>query len=324
MRNAIAVMICLIFFSSHSLFAKAFHLFMVGDTKDKKIGKIVEVDLKNVAESFVYVADVCKVPLHVHKMTSHDKKFTYTHLKESLHKAHIAKDDVIIFYYSGHGCRLYETHMIWPYLFFEDGVVDSAKVMKKVFLKRAALSVVLMNSCNGLATNVLNKNINLFRIKPFLASQTTNNCFELFFKKCGILIACATKPGELAAGLLPGYKNNELKCGGSYFTNASLNNFFEILHSSSAEWKSIFKKIKKMCQEEVREGSQTPQYTILLGSKKKKVREYMHHLATHCLYRRGKDSFDAPSDEEQFDEDVRKSVDFEMNIDEPRIMDQVP
>jgi len=314
MKIFTALMIFILFFTPNFLSAKAFHLFLAGDTEDAGVGTDIVIDLKNIQESFTHIAALTNVPLNVYKITSSDKTFTYNHLKTRFHKAHVAKDDVVIFYYSGHGARSLHTRMIWPCLQFHKRIVDSAKIIKRLFLKKAALSIVLINACNTFSRRLSGKNIDVFQLKRLEGPHVTANLQKLFFSKCGILIASAAKPGQAAYGANPSYVEGQLTEGGSFFTNSFLNILFDMLSLESPNWETIFKTTKKICHLEHKERHvrpQTPQYAILLGAKKKKVHEYMRHLSKHCIY--GKDAYtlQAPENGIPFDEAY-----FEMNIEE--------
>ncbi len=329
--NSFAVYLIVLLFNISALSAKAIHLFVAGDIHDKEIRYSVEKDCEDVIKSFSYIADLCDVPIHVTKITTSRHKLTYNRLSRHIKKAHISKRDVIVFYFSGHGKRDQHTRLIWPSMrFSNEHFVDSTLIIEKLFRKRAALTLVLIDCCNR--DSIMTRgteNISSLKPLPQKDTQLKKNCRELFFNSCGIVIASAAQPGELA----------NCWTAGGFFTNSSLNILFRRLQSPSPQWESIVDEIKKSCHAENDEvkneqlknqpdrpplSLQTPQYALLLGKKMKKVREYIHHIRHLCLYRKETQnpdpedvSFDDPRDDPSFDESIYGLVKFKMEI-EPR------
>ncbi len=318
----IALSLAILFFNLPYLPAKAIHLFVAGDTHIKGIGKSVKKDCDNVVKSFSYIAELCKIPIHVAKITSSDKNLTYNRLTTLIKKKRISRNDVIVFYFSGHGSRDWHTRLIWPRMGFSDRSINSTLIIEKLIKKKAALTLAFIDCCNKNPINIIlrdTETISSCNSLPKKNAQIKKNCRNLFFNNCGIIIASAAQPGELATCVKKG----------SYFTNSSLNTFFRKLQSSSPQWDSILEETKKSCYEESLEANkkeheqyphlpldppQTSQYVFLLGEKKKKVHEYIHHIRHFCIYRQDIQNPKDASPDQRFDENVRNSVKFKMDI----------
>ncbi len=278
------------FFPATLLYAKAIHLFLAGDTRNGRIGESVGIDLKNVEDTFTYIAKMAKVPLHIKKITSLDNSLTLGHLDAHLREAQVSPDDVIIFYYSGHGSRTRKTHLVFPYLEFSNANIVSETVIKKLFSKKGALSLVLFDCCNSYAyKSSAADNTCLFRLDPIDDPQIAINCEKLFFQRRGALVACASQMGEYATGLPFLERDGKIAAGG-YFTNAFLNILFKKLRTSRPHWASILKNTKKICRKGSRElhkkynwaGSpHTPLYACLLYPRNHKECNYMRRLLKH-------------------------------------------
>lgn len=218
--------------------------------------------------------------------------------------------------------------MIWPRMRFSDGKIDAAATIEKLFAKRAALTLVLFDCCNNLSSKDSQavESIKTFELKRKNDPRIAANFRKLFLKRCGVLVASAAKPKEYSGGdgdrVIFERGTERWEKGGSYFTNAFFNTLFEEVELPSPHWRSIFRKTKRICHKGNKEenGSlekisrhrspQTPQYVILIGSKKKEVREYLRYLQKHCLYcRRHHHSKDLDV-ESRFPDKVRKAVCF--------------
>ncbi len=320
--NSFIVYLTIIFFNISALSAKTIHLFVVGDTHDRKIGYSVKKDCENVIKSFSYIAELCDVRIHVTKLTASNHKLTYNHLSRHIKKAHISRHDVIVFYFGGHGKRDPHTRLIWPSMqFSKKDFFDSTLIIEKLFKKRAALTLILIDCCNKGSIMVRGiENISSLQPLPQKNAQIKKNCRELFFNSCGVVIASAAQPGEVAICWTTG----------GFFTNSSLNILFRRLQSPSPQWESIVEEIKKSCHEESVElhkklvetypkqffpPPQTPQYALLLGEKMKKVREYIHHIRHFCLYRKEtQNPKDLPLGDPRFDESILNLIRFKMEI----------
>ncbi len=329
MRIFTAVFFCVLFFTGNILTAKAMHLFLAGDTEDELLRFSSRKDCENVETVFSYIAEQCRVPLYTRKITSTDKTLTTAHLEACVQEANVAPNDVIIFYFTGHGDRSAKhTQMIWPRMRFSDCKVDAEKTIEKLFSKRAALTIVLFDCCNTFVSKSSDsRTIKSFQLKRSNDPRVAANFRKLFFKRCGVLIISAAAPGEAAGGdsdrhvthlVFP--SKEFIPSRGSYLTNGFFNSLIEEVGLPSPHWRSIFKKTKKICYNGSKkenkpydEGPQTPQYVILIGSKKKEVREYLRYLQKHCIYRKGHHSKDL-AEESHFPEKVRQSVYFEQQF----------
>ncbi len=321
----LSVLLC----TPNHISAKAIHLFLASDANDKTIGNSAKRNCKNIEEVFSYVAEMCKVPFYVTKITSLEETLTSACLEQWLKKSHVARDDVVIFCYIGHGTRNKNTQLIWPCMAFDDALIDSSPIIEKVLKKRAALSLVLLDCCNrdpryplAPLPSAHEPTIESFQLERKNSPQIARNCRKLFFKRCGILIMSSASPQEYSWNWPDHKKNNEIISEGAFCMNSLLHNFIDELESPSPHWRSIFSRTKKLCYVESlnelkrwHKTPQTPQYTILIGSKKKEVRKYIHYMHSHCIYRRKGGNPKKLPRTKHFNKAMQKLVYFEMSID---------
>ena len=291
---------CFIFISPLS--AKAFHLLILGDTEEPYIKYGVMKNIQNIEEVFSYLSMVSRISLNSEKLICTKRNLTRTHILEWVKKEVVAPDDVIILYYSGHGIRTYESPTIWPSACSSsDGKdIEFSEIMEKLFLKKAALYLVLLDCCNQLIEpkgvprdGTPPNNYITFDLKKLNEKRLITSCHELFFKSYGIIIASAASPDEV--GFIDS-KNKEFNRRGGIFSKVFLNYFLQELDSQHPQWQNIFKKTKRECLEEtkkekytiihspLRHDYQTPQYKIFLHKRRRSSRVYREYLLKHCKW----------------------------------------
>ena len=297
MKNFIILVFIATSFFVSSLSAKAFHLLVMGDTQDSSIKQAVSKNLQNVEASFSYLSKVSDIPLLTTKLTCTEKTLTRDHILKWIRNEPVAHDDVIILYYSGHGARTEMSPTIWPFACFPETnakEIELSEVVEKLFLKKAALYLILIESCNEVikskALPCTNEGIP-FKLEGFNDQIVAQNCKELFFKSYGLIIASASSPEEGGwYNVNPKYP----KVLGGVFTKVFLNYFFRELHSTHPQWQHMFKKTKKECIAETKKSAyelindtqhphsyQTPQYKIFLYKRRRSSHVYKKCFLKH-------------------------------------------
>jgi len=159
-----------------------------------------------------------------------------------------SSNDVILFYYSGHGANSGNS---WP-VYTNDGDgyrVKQTKIREMLKPKRARLKITLFDCCNGGRTRVPYRPI--ATAKPPLV-----HVYNLLFKKfSGEIMACASKDGNLA------YGDND---SGSYFTLGLMDGFTKVTLGRNA-WRDLAGKsiasTNQLCAQ-VGKMAQTPKFDI--------------------------------------------------------------
>ena len=127
----------IIFFilSISPLSAKAFHVLLIGDTKNEDIGTASTKSLRNLEQSFSYISSVSGTPIYIKKLTSTELTFSYRNVERWIREEKIERDDIIVLFYEGHGGRFKSNHTIWPSGYFPDGLSDFSLIIKKLIYK---------------------------------------------------------------------------------------------------------------------------------------------------------------------------------------------
>lgn len=135
-----------------------------------------------------------------------DRLFVYEHFNAELVMEHIkglevGPDDVVIFYFSGHGCRSMIEPTPWPILGFENKGLRGAEVIEHLHNKQARLNLIFFDCCN-----TLNSPFNMPLIYHFgavranLEVQLRDGLKRLFMDTAGTYAMTAAEPGLAAWG----------------------------------------------------------------------------------------------------------------------------
>ena len=175
------------------------------------------------------------------------------------------KDDIVIFYYSGHGGRSpKETQDPFPWMQL---VVDPyrtpwnasqyyslSQVLKRIEAKQPRLSIVLGDLCNSLSNAIPQKDVPEMKGATKISKAPCDFYKDLFLKVKGSIISSSSKPGETSAAFSD---------GGAFticFTEA-----LQIMVSNNMEpdWETLLEGTK-IRTSKVTQGKQNPIYEAQL------------------------------------------------------------
>lgn len=174
------------------------HAILAVDTGDDNIGESVAQDLEVVGSALEVVAKVTGLALKRHVYESGD--FTVENVKSAVEDVRPRPDDVLIFYYSGHGYRTPSKQSRWPYLQFpSDHALDFGEIADALLEKGARMTVSLVDACN----NVLDVRLRAERLGEGKVSEA-RGIRALFLQSKGYVTAASSIPGEPSYGTRDG------------------------------------------------------------------------------------------------------------------------
>ncbi|MCP5508619.1 MAG: caspase family protein [Chlamydiales bacterium] len=231
------------------------HAFLVCDTHSDGIGYSVRENLDNMRSELQKAAQHANANLIEHIYS--DDKATTRFLK-GIQKLKVDHDDVVIFYWAGHGFRTYSKSNPWPNFAFyhDDKSVDQWDVTEMLMRKHPRLILSIADTCNSYvadeyAPHVIHKRRSL---TPYNPNITTN--YQALFNQCsGTYIISSSSPGESSW-----YKRS----GGGFFTNALLESIREATEvPPPIDWVIVFDSTAAIVMTTNLPEGQNPQYQVL-------------------------------------------------------------
>ena len=226
----LVLVVAVMAWSPAATFAATLHALFVIDTNDANIGQMVARDLGIMGDEVQKIAQATGLKLNDRVYKGRD--FTTKNVIDAVRSIAPGQDDVVLFYYSGHGFRTKKKNTRWPYLYFHNNPpnpVDFGWVVDEMGRKGARLTVVLTDSCN----NVVNVQIReTQKALPRNMSKAAQGYRELFLNTRGFIAAASSIPGETSTAT----------SSGSLFTLS----FLKALRGEAVQprptWKSLMQK----------------------------------------------------------------------------------
>ena len=194
-----AVVVALIFFLPAASPAVTMHVILAGDTLDPNIGESVQQDLNNVTKWIETIAQKTGMEYAGYLLDGDGLKSSS--LNDVLRKLTVAPDDLIFFYYSGHGGRYESTPTKWPLLYFPDQLVDLQQVLDALLAKHPRLLIALADCCNSYIDepSAQKSAPQMKKLEPSAESYK-----KLFLYPRGYYIVSGSVPGEPSIALRDG------------------------------------------------------------------------------------------------------------------------
>lgn len=106
------------------------HLLIVADTNDKRVGKSAILDIKKVSQTFGSICDYLGIKLLAD--TVYGKRYSKTNVQAAITKLRktVTPEDIVIFYYTGHGFRIPEKPREYPNIKLKNFIVPRPTAFK--------------------------------------------------------------------------------------------------------------------------------------------------------------------------------------------------
>lgn len=223
--------------------ARNLYSIIVADTNDGTIGTSVEADFNHVRKKMQEVANYIGLDLKEISIKGNSNKPSL--LLESLRNAPITNDDIVVFYYSGHGYRTNNKGSSpWPNLYFStpDQGVKYETIITSLNNKHPRFLLTMVDVCNSFIPD--NGAPPLVTRDNFSAAQSSRiktNYQHLFLESVGSINITSSSAGEKAYG----YND------GGLYTNAFLNTLTSMVNSkSTVQWNAILDRAASLVNQQ--------------------------------------------------------------------------
>lgn len=231
--GAVSILFFLLARCEQTLDAADLHAIFVADFFSMDIQKASYIDLQKMHQEAQVIAKYGHFKLKA-TLLAGDKTLGKKLLK-AVKNLRAENEDVILFYFSGHGYRTStNSNSPWPYLDFPaehsgicfKGIIDALRA------KQARLAIVMADCCNwaipdGFAPPLLKGK----KVQIISSRQLKENYRKLFCQTAGVIAVVSAQPGEASY------------CGqnGSFYTLAFLNSLCEVIETDKhVKWQKVF------------------------------------------------------------------------------------
>ncbi|MFN8348778.1 MAG: caspase family protein [Spirosomataceae bacterium] len=195
MRNCIFLL--LLFLSGYRAIAQTLHAVLVADTKDGMLGASCEKDLGDMS---VRLADIAqKINFQYQEVICNNEQFGKAGLTKALSEVTCSPNDVIFFYYTGHGLNTLERSSSFPLLYLkDDNNTELEGVHRQLKAKNPRFCVTLGDCCNNLFTDTRSMKPVSPLFKGIGVTSDLNILLKLFVEPQGDILITSAKRGEKA------------------------------------------------------------------------------------------------------------------------------
>jgi hypothetical protein len=204
------------------------HFIAFTDTTDTSIGTVD--DLNNARTWADRIAANTGLRLQFQSLSGND--LTIQNAWNTLNQLEVASDDVIYFFYSGHGINVGSSK--WPVLLFDHQSPDPYMTFDQVVAllqpKIASLLIVIADCCNNYMDSSSHP------LPEFLPRQSSaleqQNFKRLFLESQGTILASSSLAGQASLGA---------EGQGALFTNTFIDTFISLAQSrTDLTWSTVF------------------------------------------------------------------------------------
>lgn len=237
--------------------AAELHVFLIGDTLNSTVGDSTSADLDKMRRFAESVSSYTDLELKLNTFSG--KKMAAEAVLRALEQHAPSADDVVLFYFSGHGYRATSKgENPWPTLFFsrEKVGLDLGLIAEMLIEKRPRLLFAIADCCNNIVPDRRAPPLVARGMIPISAHTIEKNFKSLFLKERGFYIIASSKPGQYSWG----------GSTGGVFTLAFLQNVKRETLRPNPSWQRILEHSKEAVVKITKRDTnqeQTPHYLYL-------------------------------------------------------------
>ena len=247
------------------------HLVVVANTNDAKIGKTCVIDKDNTINFFKEIAEYLEMKFDPKEISGNN--FSKVNVDKAISDINPSKNDIVVFYYTGHGYGDMKDGFLFPHIDLRDKRSQSPgdpyqlsmdDIYKSIKAKGARLNLVISDCCNSEIGKAPSLSTNIASTRVSSIGWSKNNCISLFLnpKPFSALLTAASKGQESAGNTNDGgfftFNLNETleKFMGPVYKNVGWNQIIQ-----NAQTQTIEKANKSLCPQidgTIKDCKQTP------------------------------------------------------------------
>ena len=181
--------------------SQTFHAIIFADTDDREIGKSVSRDLEKMQNEIGMIVTTTGMMLEASYNSGSDAN--KENLLTVLQNLRCEPEDVVFFYYSGHGGRAMDDRSKYPQLVFKQSDAEAYpmyKIDETISAKRPKFRIVMGDMCNSVSHNMTVKS-EIGSGKSVVESDPATVYENLFKNLKGSVLVTSSKAGEPSAAL---------------------------------------------------------------------------------------------------------------------------
>lgn len=234
--------------ASITVCGQTFHAIIFANTQNNSIGQSVEVDLKRMSLEMTTIAKSIGYPLKKHFYYGPTESFNHVNLEKVLTNLSCGPDDVVFFFYSGHGGRALNEKTDFPEMCLyvnSENLYNSKSqhyplydVYTRIRKKNPRLTIVMGDLCNSPMNLYRNEN-NASKGATILSKGTCNVYQNLFLNTRGGLIAASSEP-KYPSSCYVFQDNGKWYNAGGFLTHSFLRVLqYFVGHNEDVSWTSL-------------------------------------------------------------------------------------
>jgi hypothetical protein len=232
--------------------ATTLHAILIGDTLGDNIQDSVIKDLDHMQKEVGLISRYTH--LSVHEMVITGENIT-KNLVKKINQAQIEEDDVVLFYFSGHGYREESKEGIWPNLYVtkQNKGIDFAEIQEILKNKNPRFLLAMVDCCNSFIPDDYAPQMMHKEIKATSREQLEQNYQKLFLEQKGHIFVSSSSVGEPSWGF--SHK------GGLYTYTFLVGLHRAVKGTEEMDWNILLEGVREELL-----GDQTPQFLIEVQS----------------------------------------------------------
>lgn len=220
--------------------AQSFYAFLVADTKDSLLGASCKKDLSDISATLRHIAGT--IDYDYREIVCQQDQFGSEGIRDAILQINCKPEDVIFFYYSGHGINNASAEGSFPVLDLKGqnlGVETIHRLLKK---KSPKLCISMADCCNHLPAGVIAA---MPLKRGIVVSDDSEKLRRLFVHTRGDLLVSSARKGEVATAHAD---------GGSFYSNTWLQALAHAgNHQAPITWEALLADAEHRLQETLKD-----------------------------------------------------------------------